>query len=262
MLRFGQFPEPRKTPTIGGDLPQENRPVAADDEQPSRDVVGPWPRPFDRQLVLESENARLAPLCDRAFGAARALGKADGCAQLHHGLIEIAGPPAIENRISRRAQTRSRFGVSQLAFVGSHAREHSQDVAIHCCPSFAECDAGDSRRRVRSDTRQLANRIMAGRICPCFSNLPRGSLQVARTRIISEPRPTGQNIALRRAREGLGSRIALQKSLVIRKHSSDARLLQHNLRDVNRPRIALAPPWQVALVVVVPSEQGAAKLRR
>jgi len=31
VLRFGQFPESGQTPTVGGDLPQENRPVAADD---------------------------------------------------------------------------------------------------------------------------------------------------------------------------------------------------------------------------------------
>jgi len=229
VFRFGQFPESGKTRAVGGDLPQQNRPVAADDEQSSCDISGPRRCAFDGQFVLESESARRAPLCNGAFGATRAPGKTDGCAQFHHGLIKIAGPPAVEQWLRHRAQTRSCFGVPQLALVGSHASEHSQNVAIHRRPRLAKCDAGDGSGRVRSNTRQLADRILILRIRACFSNPSGGRLQIARSRIISKPRPTGQKLALGRAREGLGHRIMLQKSVVIRKHGGDARLLEHNL---------------------------------
>ncbi len=92
-------------------------------------------------------------------------------------------------------------------------------------------------------------------------NHARGAVKVRGPAVVAEAVPCLAHRALRSARQLLDRRVARQKTRIEVQHAANLRLLQHDLGDQNRVRVARPPPRQVAPVPPVPGNQTAAKDR-
>lgn len=136
--------------------------------------------------------ARLGPAerPDRTGEAQRIMAKTDGGAQLHHGLIMIAGTLGWEERVrQRREGLGGGGGVAIGGRIGRQASEDADDIAINAGGGRGETDAGDSGGGIRTDPGKFLPfarscwRSGAGR------NFPSEAVEVANARIIAEPLP-------------------------------------------------------------------------
>ncbi|MNC37835.1 hypothetical protein D3C75_864170 [compost metagenome] len=86
-------------------------------------------------------------------------------------------------------------------------------------------------------------------------DLPRRMLQIPGTRIIAQSLPAFKHFFFRRIRQRLHRRETLDKPVEIRNDCVYSRLLQHNFRYPDIIRIAVAPPWQVPFLPMIPFQQ-------
>ena len=77
------------------------------------------------------------------------------------------------------------------------------------------------------------------------TNLPRGAMQVARTRVVTQPGPQVQHLVDFRIGERAHAGKPLHETLEIGNHGRDLRLLQHDLRHPHAVGRALALPRQI-----------------
>ena len=189
-----------------------------------------------------------------AVVANRIYRKAYSRAELHHGLVEIAGIFGIEQSFGR---------APALCAVGcKHTPQDTLDVAIHYCGAFAEGDAGDGSGSVASDAGKRAEFPRSARKSVGACNQFCSGVQVASAAVISEAAPGGEHACQRRARQNANVRKALEKIEVAFADHRHTRLLQHDFGDPDLVSIALTAPGQPALMATVPSEQRAAKCGR
>ena len=127
------------------------------------------------------------------------------------------------------------------------AREDALDVAVEDRRARAEREAGDRRRRRASDAGQARD------VGERFRKLPgvpldhelRGAVQVTGTRVVAEPAPQTQDVVLARGGEAGDVGKPGPEALVVRDDGRDLRLLQHDLGQPDRVRVARALPGQV-----------------
>ena len=190
--------------------------------------------------------ARCAPLVQRTEQALRRSRRADGRTQLHHGLVEVAGTLAIEQRFRSLPRRFPSLGRAK------HALQHALDVAIDDGDRLSERDARDRGRGVASD---------AGKFAPLF----RSAREIPRCARARSPSPPdafvardGSSRARSTPRARTVSRAAaractvgnlLQEARVVVQHRGHARLLQHDLRDPHAIGIGITPPRQIAAML-------------
>jgi hypothetical protein len=83
----------------------------------------------------------------------------------------------------------------------------------------------------------------------------RGAMQHAGAAIVAEATPQGEHGGLVGRGEHGDSGETFHPARVVVENSSDARLLQHDLRDPNGVGVAGSPPRQIALVLREPFEE-------
>jgi hypothetical protein len=134
-----------------------------------------------------------------------------------------------------------------------HASEHARDVAVDERRAFTVCDRCDRTRGVRTDARHLAQlaRTRWQRAGERLCHRLRPSVEVARARVVAEAGPRSEHVIEPRGGERAHRRKLRHPALPVRDHGLDARLLQHDLADPDRVRIARATPGQVAAVTPV-----------
>ena len=183
----------------------------------------------------------------RGFGR-----RADRRAELHQALVEIAGRGRRGERGHQLAGPRPQRALpgGRLDVVGDRvdAGEHARDVAVDERRPLAERDRGDRARGVRADAGHLAELCRAPRELAAEPRVDRlrSGVQVARARVVAEAGPRGEHVVERRAGERPHRREPRHPPLPVRDHGRDAGLLQHDLADPDRVRIAGAPPRQIA----------------
>lgn len=216
----------------------------------------------DRQLGLPARARRHAVLRDRTYQAARLARGAHGRAELHQALVEIARRRVVRQRGHQLAgvtpQRLQPGGRLDVLGQGEHAPEHPGDVAIDERGALAERDRRDRPGGVRPDAGHLAQlRGPPGqRAVPARADRLRARPQVARPRVVAEPRPRREHVVERRPRERGHRREPRHPALPVRDHRGDAGLLQHDLADPDRVRIARAAPRQVTLDLAIVRDHG------
>ncbi len=255
-----------------GEVPRRQLP------QPAEQAIGGPPREHDLARRLEPEQlardqrqrrgrlalrddwqgglttlARGHAACrERADQAARGRRRAQRRAELHEALVEIAGRGGGGQGGHQLAGPRPQrlHAGGRLDVIGDaeHAREHAGDVAVDQRRALAVRDRGDRARRVRADAgdrtqlarmaRQLAAESVADDL--------RAGVQVARARVVPEPGPRREHVVERRGRERGHRRKPRHPAFPVRDHGGHPRLLQHDLADPDRVRVARAPPRQIA----------------
>jgi hypothetical protein len=101
-------------------------------------------------------------------------------------------------------------------------------------------ESRDCVRRIAANARQFANRHdIAGKGSPVsiLHNLG-GGMKIPGAVVIAEALPGVENIVLRSAREGSEVRKSAKPFIIIRDHRGDLSLLEHELGDEDRVRIA------------------------
>ena len=197
---------------------------------------------------------RRAISCQRAQQAFRPFRRTDRRSEVHHRLREIPGA------LIRRHEVRGR-AYRRLACRAKQARHHPLDIGVHHNRPAPEGDGRNRRCRVRAQPRQAQQRRLGVRQPPVMLRHDhlRGAHQVARPRIIAQPRPGRHDVGLVRRRQAGNVRPARHPRLEPRAHRRHRGLLQHHLGQPHAIRVRrLArqrPPRQGAAVLVVPAEQ-------
>ena len=225
-------------------------------------------RRYDGQLRLATVARCHAVLRDRTHEAARICRRADRRAELHQPLVEIAGCRGLGQRSHQLARVRPQRlrARGRLDVLGEavHARQYARHVAVDERRALAVRDARDRSRGVRPDPGHLAQVRSAPRqrSRELRGDRLRALLEVARARVVAEPGPRGEHVVERRGRERGHRRKLRHPALPVRDHRRDARLLQHDLADPDRVRIARAAPRQIALHLTVVRDDRARDLLR
>src|SRR5208337_3460720 len=186
----------------------------------------------------------------RALGLAR---HAHGCAEFHHGLIEISGPGVGEKRL------RMLPGLRRGEIDAGKSLQHTLDIAIDHGYGLGERDAGDGGGGVASNAGQGEQGfgILREPAIVLFGNLLRGLTQHAGAPIVAQTAPGGQHSLFRSGGERLDIRKTFEENPVVVKHGGHARLLQHDFAEPDAVGITSYAPGKVAAMPIVPAEQRA-----
>ena len=192
-----------------------------------------------------------APLLNRTTAASGFPLGADPRTEVHHRLIPSPALAAGHQRIGHllrlcRPQPTTRPAGQYPAHVGvDDAGVDAESKRLHC-PRCVRPHAGQSEQ-VSQAGRNVASMALG--------NDGRRSPQAAGASWVTESLPQGQH----RCQVGSGAAWrrwpSLHERRVVRHYSLCLRLLQHDLRDQHQPRIACAPPRQVALKSRRPPQQ-------
>ena len=194
----------------------------------------------------------LAERQQRAGEAEGRGGQADGGAQLHQALGEVAAAPlrqgGLQFFLERSFQRLGGAGVAQ------QAGKDADDVAVYGGGGFLEGDGDDRPRRVVADAGQLFPALR--RIGEAFRRHDaRRLLQVAGAGIIAEAFPQLQQPLFGAGCQRLHGGQGAQKADIVLLCRLYARLLEHDLRYPYAVWVGIFPPREVSLVFIVPGEQ-------
>ena len=183
---------------------------------------------------------------ERTARARRALRRADGRAQFHHRLVEVARHAALlDLRPQSRGELRARRQLREVVLELPHAGEDARNVAVDDGRAFAGEDRGQRRGGVRPDARQrrpFGGGAGPNRTSRISYHFLRGLQQISRPGVIPKPFPGLQNFAFLRSRQFLHRRELLEKAFVIRQHGGIRRLLHHDLGEPAEIGRRPAPP--------------------
>ena len=230
-------------------------------------------RPEDRAIALRLD--RLGGFEGEAFGVpgavsgaicgqragetAGAARGADGRAQVHHRLREIAGTRVGRDRVRCRAQ----FGhcSGERAFNRKQPRDDAGDIGIDDDRALPKGDRGDGCGGVRADAGEFAQARFGRREATTIDHGARTGVEIARAGIIAEPRPCRHQIGLGCCRQLFDARPARDEFGEARGHRGDGGLLEHDFRQPHAVRVGRVAaggrtPRQRARVPIVPSEQS------
>src|SRR6201996_3303243 len=212
--------------------------------------------------------AGAAEVHDGALEAEGLAGEADGGAELHHGLIVVAGRVgALFALGGRRDEDLCDEGEARAGFGGAvfglaeDAEEDALDVAVDDSDGFAEGDGGDGGCGVLADAGEGAEteggaRELAGELA---LNELRGAMEEMRAAVVAEAGPEGEDVFLFGFGEGFEGWEAAQELGVAVDDGGDARLLQHDLGEPGGVGVADAAPGEIAGVLAIPGEELAVK---
>ncbi|MEY2547020.1 MAG: hypothetical protein QOG48_2137 [Verrucomicrobiota bacterium] len=88
-----------------------------------------------------------------------------------------------------------------------------------------------------------------------------GGVEIPGAAVVAEALPCVQDVVFARARKRGESRETCEPSIIVRQHGRHLRLLEHELRDENRVRIARAAPREIAPVFAIPDAKRGTKRR-
>ena len=135
------------------------------------------------------------------------------------------------------------------------------DIAIDRDSLLAESDGGERPRRIGPDARQLPQLRFRRRKLSAMPGDHRlgAGVEIARPRVIAEPRPLLHHRLDRGGGQSRNIRPAAAKGLEIRLHRRDCRLLQHDLGQPDEIGIGQfarpGAPGQIAALAVIPVKQ-------
>ncbi len=196
--------------------------------------------------ALRGKRLRIAAPPRRAIvhpGAERAgrlLRRADGGAEVHHRLREIAGARVRRERLRQRADLR--LGRRQLFLDREQPRHHPLDIAVD------RHRAADRRRSPRSRPRYRRRcpaargaRPRSAESPPRSRHRPRAGMQVAGARVVAEPGPEPQHVVERRRRQRADVRPAREEAREIGPDRLHGGLLQHDFGQPDPVGIVASP---------------------
>ena len=215
------------------------------------------PRPGRGKVADAVLGAGAAGRAYRTTRTLRGAGRADRRPEVHQPLDVGRVVAHRDERLRERPELLLDRALARKPGDQEVAREDALDVAVEDRRARAEREAGDRRRRRSPDAGQARDvgerfRKLAGM---SLDDELRGAVEVAGTRVIAEPAPQAQDLVLARRGEAGDVGKAGAEALVVRDDRRNLRLLQHDLGEPDRVRIARALPGQVvAPVAALPAD--------
>ena len=148
-------------------------------------------------------------------------------------------------------------GFRNIPGVFCQAREHAQDISVHCGDRQSKGDGGNGARGVGADPGQRAELLIGAGKSPAglFTDAARGLLQVAGAGIVAQPLPELQQLLLADLRQGLNAGEPGHEALIIGDDGIHPGLLKHDLRHPNTVGVGVLAPGQNAGALPVPGQQ-------
>lgn len=194
----------------------------------------------------------------------RSAGNAIAAPQVHQRLVELPDriAPSRQQPVGKIPNVFLRGSVR--ARWAKHAGKHAADVRVDGGCTASICKTRNGTRSVSPDTGKLLeyDRIV-GNLAVVLGNDGSSELeQVRRAAIVAEAVPGLAHTARLRSSQRRDRRKSCQKTAVVIGHSTDLRLLQHELRHQNTVRISRRPPRQVSTFPAKPCKQSSLELIR
>ena len=191
------------------------------------------------------------PFPDRTGWAAGLARHAHGCAEFHHGLIEISGPRTREKCLGMLP------GLWRGEIDAGQSLQHTLDIAIDNGHGFGKGDTGDGSGRVTSDAGESLEGF--GSLREAAAVLPHEFLcaliQHPGSAVVAETAPGSEHSVFRSRGERLNIRETLKENSVVVNDGRYARLLQHDFAEPDAIGIASLAPGKFAAMPVVPAQQ-------
>ena len=251
---------PHSPPTIGR-LLEENAISALGKSMGLEKLQGP------RRFSLDREKGRLfgaAENSNRTCGATRLARQTNESAEVDQsGVVRSRSCPREKSGRGSPEMIPAGRGIDRGSPIGQTG-EQARHVGLDDRFRSIEAKTRDRTRGVASHAGELHD---PGRVCgkptaEFFPNEPGGGVQIARPGVVAKPFPGAEDIRLLGSGKGREIREALEPALVIRNHSRDLGLLEHEFRNHDRVRIVRATPGQVAALAPEPLLEEAAELAR
>ena len=135
--------------------------------------------------------------------------------------------------------------------------EHPDHVAVQDRRRASERDARDGASGVAADAgevEQLLDCLRDASFVP-RQNFSRPALEVAGPGVVAQAGPEPQHLVLRRRGQRGHRWEPLHEPLVIGEDRGDLSLLEHDLRNPDRVRVARLPPGQIPVAGAIPRQQ-------
>ena len=177
--------------------------------------------------------------------------------EIHDGLIVTPRTTHIELRLRQFSERAlSGRGVDRKVDI-EKPRQHPENIAVEHGAGSVVSGRADGRGGIVADAPQRADLVVrpGKHASEPLRDLPRRSVQVARTAVIAEPLPCLEHLVLRSGGQRPDVGKALREAQVIVHALRDAGLLEDNLGEPYAVRIAGASPRQIAAVPGVPVQQ-------
>ena len=200
--------------------------------------------------------------------AARTLGAgalAEGGAEIHHRLIVVGAALTRRQPFRQGPEFPLHRRLSRPAFDTEATREHALDVAVQNRLALSDAQRQNRPGGGAPDTGQCAQVLDITRKTPAevIDDELRGTVQVARAGIVTEPGPQVQYLVERRGGERGDIGETIQKTFIIRDYCGHPGLLQHDLGDPGGVRVGAPLPWQIlAPACVIPGEHAIGEIGR
>ena len=176
-----------------------------------------------------------------------------------------AGAPV--GRQPRGQRLQSRLGGRQRLGHCEEAGHHAFDIAVENGGRPVEGDGGDGGGSIGPDPgKRLKALLGLGKTAAQIEGHDTGAFQqVARPRVVTQPRPFCHDIGIRRRRQVAHPGPERREAVEVVANGGDGRLLQHDLGQPNGVRVwpnamdefpRPHPPGQIPCVAVVPVHQG------
>ena len=254
----GQIPESGHAAGSGVALAQQDAAAIAHHQQRAVEPDGFGLAQFHGQLRGGAFLARTAACGERADQAERIARQADGGAEFHQGLIEMAGLARVQPLLRDLAEAFAGAGGGDVGGIVGHAGDHAEHVAVQHGEGQVERDAADRGGGVIADAGEGADGVIVPRKAAGSGDLLRGAAQIAGARVVAEAAPQGQHVVFGGGGQGGNGGKAFEEALIVRDDGLRAGLLEHDLADPDGVRIARIAPGQIAMAAGVPLEQEAA----
>ena len=206
--------------------------------------------------VLAAGAAKRVEWAGKALGGA---GEADGCAELHHGLVEVAGQGGMEEGGGEGVD-----GAGEGGLVGGVGRaeagealDDALDVAVYDGDGLVVSDGGNGGGGVEPDAGEGAEACGGGGkdAGVVLGDGLGGGVHHAGATVVAEAAPEGEDGGLGRGGEGVDGGEGGEEGLVFVEDGGDAGLLEHDFRDPDGVGVAGGAPGEVAAVEVEPGEE-------
>jgi len=213
-------------------------------------------------------SAGVAEVHDGALEAERLAREADGGAELHHGLVVVAGRVGaflalggLGNEGLGGAGEARAGGGGTVFGEAEDTEEDALDVAVEDGDGFAEGDGGDGGCGVLADAGEGAEVVGGARELAVELALDElgGAVEEMRAAVVAEAGPEGEDVFLFGFGEGFEGGEAAEELGVALDDGGDARLLEHDLGEPGGVGIADAAPGEIARVLAIPGEELAAE---
>ena len=212
---------------------------------------------FDGEVGLDAGGGGLAVGAEGADEALRIAWGADGGAEFHEGLVEVAGAFGGDEGFGAGPEFFLRGGEGDVFGDGKEAGEDAHDVAIKDRGGLIEGDRGNGAGGVATDAGERGEGVSGSRENAGVEgdDLFGGGVKMFSPTVVAEAGPEGEDILKIGGGELGNGGEAFEEAVIVGNHRGDLGLLEHGFGEPDGVGIGGFPPGHWAFVAVEPFKE-------